>query len=162
MDAVSWGEAWPCWFNIDQWPRPHLLTVTLFTCSSLSKSQQKEFGRIKVHLGWPMSKLGLCSHAVYATTEWCTGRWQLAFDSLVFVSSVMLLPGLWHRCDCLVEKQLTRCGEFSLLLTVDLSQRASRWTNHAVTRKQSRKSEIWDYIRFEIFSCCAYIALGSA
>ena len=30
---------------------------------------------------------------------------QLAFDCLVFMFSLMLLPGQWHRCDCLVEKQ---------------------------------------------------------
>ena len=40
-----------------------------------------------------------------AATERCMGRWQLAFNSLVFMFSLMLLPGLWHRHDCLVEKQ---------------------------------------------------------
>ena len=31
----------------------------------------------------------------------------LAFDSLVFVFSLLLLPGVWDRCDCPVEKQPT-------------------------------------------------------
>ena len=40
-----------------------------------------------------------------AATERRTSRWQLAFDSLVFMFSLVLLPGLWHRRDCLVEGQ---------------------------------------------------------
>ena len=50
---------------------------------------------------------GLCHVATpfIAATELGTGRWQLTFDSLVFVFSLMLLPGLWYRHDCLVEKQ---------------------------------------------------------
>ena len=40
-----------------------------------------------------------------AATEWRMERWQLAFDSLVFVFSLMLLPDLRHRCNYLVEKQ---------------------------------------------------------
>ena len=54
---------------------------------------------------------GLCPNWGYAATpfiaatEWRMGTWQLAFDGLVFMFLLMLLPGLWHKCDCLVEKQ---------------------------------------------------------
>ena len=40
-------------------------------------------------------------------TEWCMGtRWQLAFNSLVVMFSLMLLPDLWHRHNYLVENGL--------------------------------------------------------
>ena len=42
-----------------------------------------------------------------AATEQRKGRWQAALDGLVFMFSLMLLPGLWHKCDCPVEKQPT-------------------------------------------------------
>ena len=52
--------------------------------------------------GSPHNVLHLFSYAAtpfIAATEWRTGRWQLAFDCLVFVYSLVLLPGLWHKCD---------------------------------------------------------------
>ena len=51
--------------------------------------------------------LGYATTHSVAATERHMSRWQLAFDSLVFVFSLMMLPGLWHRRDCLVVKQLT-------------------------------------------------------
>ena len=38
---------------------------------------------------------------------WHTGRWQLAFNTLVFMFSLMLLPDQWHSHNCLVERQST-------------------------------------------------------
>ena len=65
----------------------------------------------------------ICTPFISAT-EWRTGRWQLAFDNRAFMFSLELLPGPWHRHDCLVEKQ--SAVEFGLRLTLDLSQWASR------------------------------------
>ena len=58
--------------------------------------------------GYAMFKLGyvaMPSIDKIVVVERHTGRWQLVFDGLVFMFSLMLLPGLWHRCDCLDEKQ---------------------------------------------------------
>ena len=57
-----------------------------------------------------MSKLGLCCHALIllllAATEWQLNRQMVASIQLSrFCVSLVLLPGLWYRCNCLVEKQ---------------------------------------------------------
>ena len=71
--------------------------------------------------------------------NWHTGRLQLDFDSLIFVFSLLLLPGPWHRHDC--HWKAICCGEFGLRLTLDLSQRVSRWACHARTYKLNLDSE---------------------
>ena len=58
-------------------------------------------------MGWPMPKFSampprlllLLLNGIRADGT------ELAFDGLFFVFSLMLLPGLWHIRDCLVEKQ---------------------------------------------------------
>ena len=66
-----------------------------------------------------MSELWLCCHAFIAATEWHMGRWQLAFVCLVFIFSLMLLPGLWYRHDCLSSYKAIRCEEFGFHLTLE-------------------------------------------
>ena len=86
-------------------------------CASVSTWVKYDFNHVlKLHhivplmlyllwAGHAMSKLGYAATPSIAVTEQHIGIWQLAFGSF-FVFSLMLLPGLWHRHDCLVEKQL--------------------------------------------------------
>ena len=81
--------------------------------------------------------------SLIAATEWRMERWQLAFDSLVFVFSLMLLPDLQHRCNYLVENQSADGGKFGLCLPMERSQSASMWADHAITKQQSIVSKIY-------------------
>ena len=52
-----------------------------------------------------MPKLGYAD-TPSVISEWRSGtRWQLAFNSLVVMFSLVLLPDLWHRRNYLVEKR---------------------------------------------------------
>ena len=53
-----------------------------------------------------MSRLeGYAAMPFIAATELRTGRWQLVFGGLVLKFLLVLLSGLLHRHDCLVENQ---------------------------------------------------------
>ena len=75
-----------------------------------------------------------------------TGRWQLTFNSLIFVFSLVLLTGLWHtcRCDCLVEKQPTVKRLVFAQLWIPRS--GDQGKQITLTIKQSLKSKIRDIV----------------
>ena len=72
------------------------------------KSQLKKFDRVNLRLSgtistWASHAMAKLGYAATPSTGQHTGRRQLAFNSLIFVFSLVLLPGLWHRYNCLVK-----------------------------------------------------------
>ena len=69
----------------------------------METSLPEDCSTISMWTGHAMPKLGYA--ATPSIDYWTTyGQMQLAFDSIIYMFSLMLLPGLWHRCDCPVEK----------------------------------------------------------
>ena len=92
--------------------------------------------RFVLGLAYMYVQIRLCCHVFYCC--YWTAHGQVA-------------ASIW-----LSDEKATSCEEFVLLSTLDLSQQRSMWANHAVTRKQSLKSKIWDYEVWDIVALCLH------
>ena len=68
-----------------------------------------------------------------------------------FHDLLALLPGLWHRHNCLVEKQFA-VGSLKC-------SRVSRWANHTITRQQSYDSKIYRIFIVALHLHCSFQCL---
>ena len=88
-----------------------------------------------------MSKLGLCCHT-FCCCYWM-GRWQLAFDGLIFLSvNLVRVTTLSCRLDRTFQvAKKSAVNGFVFREVQNASNGWLRWANHAITREQNFASK---------------------